>query len=147
MTSGATEEPAAFISAVEALASREASGAWTHWIRNISPLARRFRLLVPDMPGFGDSDTPPEPHTADALAVLVASGLDQVAPGAELDVAGFSFGGIIAGLVAARLGHRVRALALIGAGGIGLPLARTLRPLLCGICERQGATRPRLLGP
>jgi 2-hydroxy-6-oxonona-2,4-dienedioate hydrolase len=103
-----------------------ASGAWTHWIRNISPLARRFRLLVPDMPGFGDSDTPPEPHTADALAALVASGLDQVAPApAELDMTGFSFGGIIAGLVAARLGRRVRALALIGAGGIGLPLART----------------------
>ena len=151
MTSGAAEEPAAFISAVEALASREvtpvgsgimqwrlwgagrplvllhgASGAWTHWIRNIPPLARRFRLLVPDMPGFGDSDAPPEPHTADALAALVATGLDQVAPApAELDIAGFSFGGIIAGLVAARLGRRVRALALIGAGGIGLPLART----------------------
>ncbi len=155
VTSGAAEEPALFISAVEALASREvtptgsgimqwrlwgagrplvllhgASGAWTHWIRNIPPLARRFRLLVPDMPGFGDSDVPPEPHTAEALAALVVSGLDRIVPApAELDIAGFSFGGIIAGLVAARLGRRVRTLVVIGAGGIGLPLART-RPLV-----------------
>ena len=30
-----------------------ASGSWTYWIRNILPLATRFRVFVPDMPGFG----------------------------------------------------------------------------------------------
>src|SRR5712691_9914772 len=40
-----------------------ASGSWTHWIRNVRPLAARFRVLVPDMPGYGDSDAPLEPHT------------------------------------------------------------------------------------
>jgi pimeloyl-ACP methyl ester carboxylesterase len=82
-----------------------ASGSWTHWIRNIAPLATRFRVLVPDLPGFGDSDLPSEPHTADMLAGLVASGFDTVVPPSmEFDLAGFSFGGIIAGLVAARMG-------------------------------------------
>jgi pimeloyl-ACP methyl ester carboxylesterase len=107
-----------------------ASGSWTHWIRNILPLAARFRVLAPDMPGFGDSDAPPEPHTADGLADLVAAGLDVIAPPpAGLDVAGFSFGGIIGGLVAARLG-RVRTLVVLGAGGLGLgppPPRRLLR--------------------
>ena len=107
-----------------------ASGSWTHWIRNVLPLAARFRVLVPDMPGYGDSDAPLEPHTAAGLADLVVSGLDVVLPPpAELDVAGFSFGGIIGGLVAARLGRRIRTLVLLGTGGLALPRAAT-RPLL-----------------
>jgi pimeloyl-ACP methyl ester carboxylesterase len=107
-----------------------ASGSWTHWIRNIKPLATLFRVLVPDMPGFGDSDMPSGPHTADILADLVASGLDVlVPPPMKLDMAGFSFGGIIAGLVAARLKHRVRTLVLLGAGGLALAGAPPLQLL------------------
>jgi len=99
-------------------------GAWTHWLRNVEPLAARRRVLVPDMPGFGDSDAPPEPHTADGLADLVAAWLDAaVPPPAPLDLAGFSFGGIIAGLVAARAGARVGTLVLLGPNGLGLPRA------------------------
>ena len=97
-----------------------ASGSWRHWIRNIEPLAARFQVLVPDMPGYGDSATPPEPHTADGLADLVTAGLAAIAP-VPVDVAGFSFGGIIAGLVAARLGARVRTVVLLGPGGLALP--------------------------
>ena len=55
-----------------------ASGSWTHWIRNVLPLAERFRVLAPDMPGYGESDAPPEPHTADRLADLVTAGIDQI---------------------------------------------------------------------
>jgi 2-hydroxy-6-oxonona-2,4-dienedioate hydrolase len=107
-----------------------ASGSWTHWIRNILPLAEHFQVLAPDMPGFGDSDALPEPHTADRLADDVAAGLGEILPApAELDLAGFSFGGIIAGLVAARLGLRVRTLVLLGAGGLDLPFP-PLPPLL-----------------
>jgi pimeloyl-ACP methyl ester carboxylesterase len=96
----------------------------------VRPLAARFRVLAPDMPGYGDSDVPPEPHTADALADLVTTGIDQVLPPpAAFDLAGFSFGAIIGGLVAARLGARVRTLILIGPGGLGLIPAEP-RPLL-----------------
>jgi pimeloyl-ACP methyl ester carboxylesterase len=98
-----------------------ASGSWTHWIRNVLPLAAWFRVLVPDMPGYGDSDAPPEPHTADGLADLVASGVNALLPPpTSLDLAGFSLGGIIAGLVAARLGRRLRTLVLLGTGGLAL---------------------------
>ncbi len=107
-----------------------ASGSWTHWIRNIVPLATRFRVLAPDMPGFGDSDMPPEPHTADMLAAVIASGLDVLLPSPlEFDIAGFSFGGIIGGLAATRLGRRIGTLVLLGAGGFGLPPVAT-PPLL-----------------
>ncbi len=97
-----------------------ASGSWTLWIRNIAPLARSFRVVAPDMPGFGDSDTPPEPHTTDVLAGLVASGLNVLVPPLmEFDMAGFSFGWIIAGLVAARLQYRVRTLVTAWSGRVG----------------------------
>ncbi len=98
-----------------------ASGSWTHFIHNVVPLAARFRVLVPDMPGFGDSEAPPEPHTADRLADLIVAALDVIVPPpTRLEVAGFSFGGIIGGLVAARLGARVATLVVLGAGGLGL---------------------------
>jgi pimeloyl-ACP methyl ester carboxylesterase len=48
---------------------------------------------------------------------------------APLDLAGFSFGAIIGGLVAARLGARVRRFVLLGPGGLGLEPA-PVRPLL-----------------
>jgi pimeloyl-ACP methyl ester carboxylesterase len=155
-------DPATFVATIDALSARHhtrlstgamvwrawgegrpllllhgASGSWTHWIRNILPLAAHFRVLVPDMPGFGDSDTPPEPHTADGLAAAVAAGLDALLPPpAELDLAGFSFGGIIGGLVAARLGLRAGTLVLLGPGGMALPFP-PLPPL-----SRIGAEAP-----
>ncbi len=107
-----------------------ASGSWTHWIRNVLPLAAHHRVLAPDMPGYGESDAPPEPHTADRLAELVAAGIDRMLPPpAAFDLAGFSFGAIIGGLVAARLGARLRTLVLLGPGGLGLEPASP-RPLL-----------------
>jgi 2-hydroxy-6-oxonona-2,4-dienedioate hydrolase len=113
-----------------------ASGSWTHWIRNVLPLAERHRVLAADMPGYGDSDAPSEPHTAQALADLVAAGLERLLPApAPLDLAGFSMGAIIGGLVAARLGARVRRLVLLGPGGLGLEPAppRALRRLEPGM--------------
>jgi pimeloyl-ACP methyl ester carboxylesterase len=101
-----------------------ASGAWTHWIRNIGALAQRFRVLAPDMPGFGDSDSVLEPHSAEALADLIAGAVERIVPASSpVVMAGFSFGSIVAGLVAARLRHRVRRLALVAAGGTGLPFS------------------------
>ena len=98
------------------------SGSWTHWIRNIEALASRYRVIAADMPGFGDSDMPPEPLGVDTLAVVIAAGLDAiVAPAARYDILGFSFGGIVGGLVAARRRDRVRTLVFIGTGGMGFP--------------------------
>ena len=113
-----------------------ASGSWTHWIRNVLPLAEHFRVLAPDMPGSGESASPPEPHTADALADLVAAGIEQLLPApAVFDLAGFSMGAIIGGLVTARLGARARRLVLLGPGGLGLVPApvRTLLRLEPGM--------------
>jgi len=98
------------------------SGSWTHWARNIMPLARYFTVWAPDLPGFGDSGMPPGEMSADTMADVVSSGLDDVVtPPTPVDLIGFSFGAIIAGMVAARQGARVRTLVLLGTGGLGLP--------------------------
>jgi pimeloyl-ACP methyl ester carboxylesterase len=97
------------------------SGSWTHWIRNIPELARHFELWVPDIPGLGDSAMPPEPRTPAHIAEIVCAGLDRLLPpDRKMHLAGFSFGGHVAGLVAVRAGARLHDLTLIGVAALGL---------------------------
>lgn len=97
-------------------------GSWTHWIRNVLPLSRGLQVIVPDMPGYGCSDLPPEPWSPASLAQILSDGIDAVLPGAEpIALAGFSFGGIIAGHLAALRGDRISRLVLLGPGGMALP--------------------------
>ncbi len=96
-------------------------GSWTHWIRNVLPLSRGFTVIAPDLPGLGESATPPEPHTAEGLARIVVDGLDAVLPRNQaLHLAGFSFGGVLGGHVAAQLGDRARGFTVVGSNGLGL---------------------------
>ncbi|MDF2620317.1 MAG: alpha/beta hydrolase fold protein [Xanthobacteraceae bacterium] len=99
-------------------------GSWTHWIRNVGPLARSRLVLVPDMPGFGDSGDPEDRLTAQGVAAPVLAGLDEIiGPQTHFDVAAFSFGGSVAGLLAASQGRRVGHVVLVGSGGLRLPRA------------------------
>jgi pimeloyl-ACP methyl ester carboxylesterase len=96
-------------------------GSWSHWIRNVLPLSRSFRVIAPDLPGLGESATPPEPWTAEGLAAIIVAGLSAIVPRSEeLRLAGFSFGGVIGGNVAAQLGDRVRSFTVVGSNGLGL---------------------------
>jgi len=96
-------------------------GSWTHWVRNVLPLSRTFTVAAPDLPGLGESATPPEPHTAERLANIVVEGLELVFPEfTGLHIAGFSFGGVLGGHVAAQLEDRVRTFTIVGSNGLGL---------------------------
>lgn len=110
-------------------------GSWTHWLRNIEPLSSKFQVIAPDLPGYGDSAMPPEPWSPESLARILSEGLCAIVPSSRAyDLAGFSFGGIVAGHLAARDGKRVRNFVLLGAGGFGsgpagrLPTLRRLAP-------------------
>ncbi|MGH7034265.1 MAG: alpha/beta fold hydrolase [Stellaceae bacterium] len=97
-------------------------GSWTHWLRNVESLGARYAVIAPDLPGLGDSAAPMPPHNAEALAAILATGLDRVMPGpAPLAMAGFSFGAVIGGHVAALMGERIASFLMIGAAGLGLP--------------------------
>ena len=95
-------------------------GNWQHWARNIEALATRFTVWVPDMPGYGDSDTPPEPTMASLVNLLQAT-LDQLLGATTpIRLAGFSFGGLVAATLAAQRPH-IERMALLGPGGHGGP--------------------------
>lgn len=97
------------------------SGSWTHWIRNVEALAAAGRrVVVPDLPGFGDSARPPEGQDADAVAPAIAAGLRTLLGDGGLDVVGFSFGGLVGALLAAGHPELLRRLVLVGAPGLGL---------------------------
>ncbi len=97
-------------------------GSWMHWARNILPLAQQFRVIVPDLPGYGGSDVPPGEIDAERLAAIAVAGLTRLLTESEkVAFAGFSFGGVMAGHIAARMAPRVRRLILLGAGGLALP--------------------------
>ena len=96
-------------------------GSWTHWLRNIPVLSRRYRLIVASLPGLGESDDAPMPHTPEGIAAIAAEGIARILPAGErFHLTGFSFGGLIAGHVAASFGESCRSLTLVGAGGLGL---------------------------
>ncbi len=96
-------------------------GSWRHWILNVIPLSQRFRVFAVDLPGLGDSDRITDEYTAENIAATVSRGVDQIIPPpARFDIAGFSFGGIIGGHVAALQGQRVRSFTAVAAGGLGL---------------------------
>lgn len=97
------------------------SGSWTHWIRNVEALAASGRrVLVPDLPGFGDSQRPPGNGDADGVVPVLAEGLPDLVGMRPVDIVGFSFGGLCGGLLAAAHPQVVQRLVLVGAPGFGL---------------------------
>ena len=85
------------------------AGSWRHWPHNIA-CCRDVSVLVPDLPGLGESAFPPNGDDADAVAAIVADGIDAiVGADARYDVAGFSFGGTMASL-RRRVARRARAV-------------------------------------
>ena len=98
------------------------SGSWRHWVRNIPHFARTRQVIAPDLPGLGESDLPPEPDNPPAMAAILATGLAHLD---HYDLCGFSFGGVMAGCLAATAGRRVRSLTIVGSGGLGLPRGTT----------------------
>ena len=96
------------------------AGSWRHWAHNIDVLSREYRLLVPDLPGLGESAFPPDGDDAMAVAQIVARGIDIVlGEDTRYDVAGFSFGGTMATCVGAIHGARVRSVTIVGSSGVG----------------------------
>ena len=98
------------------------TGSWMHWIRNVEALSRDFTLVVPDIPGSGDSGNPEPPISAERIGATLCAGVgDIVGPETPFAIAGFSMGGLIAGFMAAKAGERATNLLLVGSTGTGAP--------------------------
>jgi pimeloyl-ACP methyl ester carboxylesterase len=98
------------------------AGSWRHWVRTVPAFSATHHVIVPDLPGFGESADPPAPPAMTTIAEIVATGIDGLL-GAQppYDIVGFSFGASVGGHVALLHRERVRSLTLLGAGGLVRP--------------------------
>ena len=123
------------------------SGSWSHWVKNIEVLSQHYRLLVPDLPGLGDSDNPPfyfDPKDYAAsvpkLAETISAGISHILGDTAFHLCGFSFGSIVGGYVAADVNNRLLSFTLVGASAFGWPwkgLKTPFQSMTPGMTERE----------
>lgn len=87
-----------------------ASGDMFRWLAD--PLAARFHLIIPDLPGHARSAAVPGPYTVEQMARRVAETLDSRGIG-RAHVMGYSHGGAVAQQLARDASSVVRSLALV----------------------------------
>jgi pimeloyl-ACP methyl ester carboxylesterase len=130
-------------------------------------LEQHFRVLAPDLPGFGFSETPPRAWGAADYAGAVA-GLLMASGFSSVNVVGHSFGGLVATALATSRPDLVKRLVLVASPVVRLPreggvrartlayrgvktVARLLPPLRDRITEwavqRFGSSDYRAAGP
>ena len=99
-------------------------GSWRHWIKQVIYLSKDYQILVPDMPGFGESSDLKSDHTPENISLnlyqtfrkLNITDLDNI------NLVGFSFGGLISGHLSYQFlkkGIELKNLILVGPGGTG----------------------------
>jgi len=96
------------------------SGSWNHWVRNVLPLSEARAVWALDTPGLGDSELPIGAEDADDLSVPLAQGLEALFKAEPVDMVGFSFGGLMAGFLAAQQSSLIKRMVLVGVPGLGL---------------------------
>jgi 2-hydroxymuconate-semialdehyde hydrolase len=100
--------------------------AWANWRLTLPALSQKFRVIAPDMAGFGFSERPAnyqynmENWVAQAVGVLDALDI------AQASVVGNSFGGALALALAIRHPERVNKLVLMGSVGVPFKITEGL---------------------
>ncbi|WP_202916103.1 alpha/beta fold hydrolase [Pseudomonas putida] len=96
--------------------------AWANWRLVMPELAKDFRVVAPDIVGFGYTERPagieygPEVWLRHLVAFMDELGLEQV------DLVGNSFGGALALFLATEYPQRVRRIVLMGSVGVEFEL-------------------------
>jgi pimeloyl-ACP methyl ester carboxylesterase len=116
--------------------------AWSNWRLVMPALARQFRVVAPDIVGFGTTARPPDVvYGVDTWARHVTAFLDELGI-STASLVGNSMGGRVAMELAVRHPERVDRLVLMGSGGIkrpaptqGLMMLRGYQPSLASMRE------------
>jgi pimeloyl-ACP methyl ester carboxylesterase len=94
------------------------SASKENWLNVIYLLSRRYRVFVPDVPGFGESSfDPAASYRMRAQGERIAAWFASLGAGSAHWV-GSSMGGIIAGIAAAVAPEAVRSLTLMASAGV-----------------------------
>jgi 4,5:9,10-diseco-3-hydroxy-5,9,17-trioxoandrosta-1(10),2-diene-4-oate hydrolase len=123
-----------------------ASG-WSNYSRNVEAFARHFRVIVPDYPGFGQSDMKPLDAPVPGWWAGIIEGLLDALGIAKAHFVGNSMGGMITLKLALERPERVDRMILMGPGG-GQPLfsvwpSQGIKTLV-GFYDGPGPSRERL---
>jgi len=94
-------------------------GLWQNWLLNIPYFMDRFRVIAPDLPGFGGSEMPTGRISIQGFARVIDRLCDQIGVDAPI-VVGNSMGGFIGAELALAFPTRVRKLVLVSAAGISV---------------------------
>ncbi len=93
-------------------------GCWQNWLENIPHLARRHRVVAPDLPGFGSSPMPSGwDISIPAYGRLVAEFCDEIGID-DAVIVGHSMGGFVAAEAVINEPERFERLALVSAAGV-----------------------------
>jgi pimeloyl-ACP methyl ester carboxylesterase len=103
-------------------------GSSTSWSGVIPLLAKKYRVIAPDLLGHGESDKPRGDYSVGAFAVLLRDLLDELGI-ATATVIGHSLGGGIAMQFAHQHRDYCKRIVLISSGGFGGDVGRLLRLL------------------
>lgn len=99
--------------------------AWSNFRHNLPVFAQHFRVIMPDLPGFGSSELPELKEVYPlAAARWVARLMDEL----EIEsapVVGNSMGGAVAAEMAGHLPERIDRMAIMGSGGLSVSLFQT----------------------
>jgi pimeloyl-ACP methyl ester carboxylesterase len=114
------------------------TNSYLTWSRVAPLLAADRRVLMPDLPGHGQSERPNAGYALGWYAQVIAHWLEVV--GVEkADIVGHSFGGGIAQMLLLECPERIRRLVLVAAGGLGKAVGWWLRlASLPGVVEHLG---------
>ncbi|MEO6264816.1 MAG: alpha/beta hydrolase [Luteimonas sp.] len=95
------------------------TGSKENWYPLAKRLGGQYRLLIPDLPGWGESERKPgEDYGFVAQAARVDAFIRALSPDRSVVLLGHSMGGGIAALVAARYPQQVARVGLLDAAGV-----------------------------
>ena len=94
------------------------SNARQDWGRLVPILARRFHVVAPDLPGFGESEKPPAADYSIRMQVAALGAFMDARGIARARVAGLSMGGWIVSRFAGEHPERVERLLVVDAAGM-----------------------------
>lgn len=117
------------------------------WRAVVDPLARQYRVLAFDLPGFGGSDKPDRPYTREAMVGTVSALLERWTRPPVILV-GHSMGGQIAAETAIERPDLVAGLVLIAPAGLDIGLggiADSMTPVRAGVIGAWEAARSTIV--
>ncbi|GAA4398372.1 alpha/beta fold hydrolase [Tsukamurella soli] len=115
------------------------------WDPQFDRLAGRYRLIAPDLAGYGWSAPSPDGAGLAALADGVAQALDAVGEHRPAHVVGNSLGGAVTMAFTAAYPRRVATMTLVDPAGFGREVTPLLRVLGIPVVGRQVATHTNRL--